>query len=463
MRLDRLYVKIFLSFLLLLIVAQVLTFAFYLLAPEKTFRHRVDQHLRAYARVAREMVEGNIRASPGTAPLENESLKEALVSLARALEAKVWLAAPDGTPLLKSFQAEIPDTLLRMEARPFKETEGVRIFLGLKKRYEFHVVIPVEIAPGKTGSLHIILEKSKERHPGVIFALGLLGIGIILALLIIPVSRLITKRVTELRRSALRISEGDFRYRAAVKGNDEIGELGRTFNVMAEKVEKMIRAGKELTANVSHELRSPLARIRLAEELLREKLPKADPASYEENLNDIREDIEEMDRLIGRILELSKLDLHERALKIEGFDPSVMMDDLLERFRPILNQKNITVQKVMSYDGPFSGDKEGLRTAWSNVLDNAAKFIPERGCLIVKMHSEGPSLLISITNTFQAVPEEDLARIFEPFIRAERSYGTGYGLGLAIAKKIIEKHGGEIGAFNAPEGFEIQIRLPISC
>jgi two-component system sensor histidine kinase CpxA len=229
---------------------------------------------------------------------------------------------------------------------------------------------------------------------------------------------------------------------------------------MADKLEKMIRAGKELMAHISHELRSPLARIRVAEELLRENLLKGNPCHAEGHLNDIREDVEEMDHLIGQILELSKLDLHERPLKLDVFNPAELMNDLIERFRPILSQKDLRLTKDISYDSHFFGDKEALRTAWSNVLDNATKFVPGKGHLIVRMHSEDPSLFISVTNTFQTLPQEDLSRIFEPFSRTERSPATGYGLGLAITKKIIEKHGGHIEAFNSMEGLEIRIQLP---
>jgi signal transduction histidine kinase len=154
------------------------------------------------------------------------------------------------------------------------------------------------------------------------------------------------------------------------------------------------------------------------------------------------------------------LDLHERPLKLEVFNPSELMEDLLERFRPILIQKGLRLTKEVAYGSTFFGDKEVLQIALSNVLDNATKFVPEKGHLIVKIYSEDSSLLISITNTFQALPEEDLSRILEPFNRTEQSPATGYGLGLSITKKIIEKHGGHIAAFNAMEGFEIRIRLP---
>jgi two-component system sensor histidine kinase CpxA len=460
MRPGRLYIKIFLSFLLVLAITEVLIFGFFLYTAERSLNHRVDQYISAYAVVAREIVEGSIKAKPKAEPAENESLKETLIHLSHTFEAKVWLAAQDGTPLLKSFQTEIPGTLSRMEARSFKEVKGVKLFHDFRRGYGYHAVIPIEFSQGETGSLHILFEKSEKEHLGGSFALGLLGIGGIIALLTIPISRFITKRITQLRMSALKIAEGDLLYRATVKGKDEIGELGRTFNFMADKLEKMIRAGKELMAHISHELRSPLARIRVAEELLRENLSKGNPCHVEGHLNDIREDVEEMDHLIGQILELSKLDLHERPLKLDVFNPAELMNDLIERFRPILNQKDLRLTKDISYDSHFFGDKEALRTAWSNILDNATKFTPIKGHLIVRMHSEGPSLFISVTNTFQTLPKEDLSRIFEPFSRTERSPATGYGLGLAITKKIIEKHGGHIEAFNSMEGLEIRIQLP---
>ena len=460
MRPGKLYIKIFFSFLLILTATEILIFGLFFLTGERSFRIQIERYLGGYALVAKEMVERNIKARPGTDPVDNEPLREAILHLAQAIEVKVWLAAPDDTPLLKSFQTEIPGSLLRREAGKFEEVKGVKLFRSFKKGYEYHAVIPIEFGKSETGSLHILFEKSEKEHLRGLFALGLLGIGGVIALLTIPISRLITKRITQLRMSALKIAEGDLSQRAVVKGKDEIGELGHTFNLMTDKIEKMIKAGKELTAHLSHELRSPLARIRVAEELLREKLPKIEPTRLEGHLNDIREDVEEMDHLIGRILELSKLDLHERPIKLEVFNPSKLMDDILERFSPILSQKDLRLTKDMSYDPPFFGDKEILRTALSNVLDNAIKFTREKGQIIVKAFSEKHYLVMSITNTFGPLSEEDLTRIFEPFYRVDRSQPKGSGLGLAITKRIIERHGGSIDARNSIEGLEIRIRLP---
>jgi two-component system sensor histidine kinase CpxA len=278
--------------------------------------------------------------------------------------------------------------------------------------------------------------------------------------LIIPVSRFITDRVQQLKQSALRIAEGDLSHRAAGKGKDEIGELARAFNHMTDKLERMIMSSKELTANVSHQLRTPLTRIRIAEELLREKLEKENLKEYERHLDEIREDVSELDRLTGRILELSRLDIQEAPLKFERLDPSDLMTDLLERLKPVTERKDLRVKTDLFSDSPLMGDKEALRLAFLNILDNAAKFTPPKGDMIVKMHSKQGFLEISVTNSFEELAEEDLTRIFDPFHRTGRSKVAGSGLGLAITKKIIERHGGKIEAFNSPEGLEIRIRLP---
>jgi signal transduction histidine kinase len=225
-------------------------------------------------------------------------------------------------------------------------------------------------------------------------------------------------------------------------------------------VEIMIKGGRELTANLSHELRTPLARIRIAEQLLKEKLERDDYEDWARHLKDIREDIEELDHLIGRILDLSKLDIHETPITRKPLDLSAMIEVLLERFAPTISQKGLRLKQELLEDQPYEGDREMFRTVLSNIIGNAVKYTPKGGELSVEMQAEEGDLTISVTNTFEAIPEEDLARIFEPFYQAKKTPEAGSGLGLAITKKIIEKHGGKIEAHNVSEGLKIEIHLP---
>jgi two-component system sensor histidine kinase CpxA len=462
MKSRKLYVRIFLSFLLVLIVAQILVFGLFLFSAKRMFLSRFKQHYRAQVDITKEFVEERIRSEPGIHPAENEPLRDLILRLAEAHQSKIWLAAPDGTPLLKSFSEAVPDDAIRAIARRATDFGDFRMYSDFKKGRLFYIVIPTEIHPGEVGSLHLLSERhEKADHHEGLFALGLVGICIVIALLLVPVSRLITNPLNRLKESALRIAEGNLSHRAVVKSRDEIGELGRAFNLMADKLERMIRGGRELTANISHELRSPLARIRIAEELLRKESDPGNYEAWERHLDDIREDIGELDRLIDHILALSKLDVHETTLRRERLDPSAMVKALLEKFQPTISHRNLRVTQDLKSDRPLLGDRDALHTAFSNILENAVKFTPKNGDLTVRLDSDNGSLKISVTNSFEPLSEEDLARVFDPFYRVDRSDAAGSGLGLAITKKIIEQHGGSIEASNSPEGLRIQICLPV--
>ena len=125
-----------------------------------------------------------------------------------------------------------------------------------------------------------------------------------------------------------------------------------------------------------------------------------------------------------------------------------------------MDHKGLTVETDLSFDPPFNGDMDALYSVFSNVLDNAVKFTPESGRVSVEMRSDEDTITVSVTNTFDALPEGDLINIFEPFYRTKEKKAEGSGLGLAITKKIVEKHGGTIEAVNSDEGLKILIRLP---
>jgi two-component system sensor histidine kinase CpxA len=458
MKPGKLYLKIFLSFLAILFITEISIFALFMMIPGKDFRAQLEHYTKGKVLIVKEIVEDKIRSAPTTELSKNEPLREFISDFGEILGAKVWLQNSDGTLSVKSFEGGVPVMVEQFKKKRSRDYGSFKLYR--RRHSHFYAVIPIAFPKGEKGSIHILFGSQGLPHPEGGFALGLAIIGLIVALLIIPVSRLITDRVKQLKQSALRIAEGDLSHRAAVKGKDEIGELAQAFNHMTDKLERMITSSKELTANVSHELRTPLTRIRIAEELLREKLEKGNFKEYERHLDDIREDISELDRLTGRILELSRLDIQESPFKFEILNPSDLINDLLERFKPVIERKDLHVKTDLSSHSPLMGDREALRIALLNILDNAAKFTPQNGNIIIKVYSEQAFLKISVTNSFEKLAEEELTRIFDPFHRTGRSKAAGSGLGLTITKKIIERHGGKIESFNSPEGLEIRIRLP---
>ncbi|HMK64397.1 MAG TPA: HAMP domain-containing sensor histidine kinase [Thermodesulfobacteriota bacterium] len=462
MRTGKLYIKILLSFLAVLFITFLVIFALFHDLPGKYFRSRLEDFARTKADIIKETVEGKIRSFPETALSNNEPLKNFIQDFGKILGARIWLQYPDNTIAIKSFPDEIPEGLYRLKRGSAQLYGDMTVYH--QKGIDLYAIIPFALFEGKRGTIHVLFERQKRffrpDHPEAVFALGLFIIGLLAALLFIPISRIITSRLKGLRRSALAISEGTLSHRAVIQGRDEISELAQAFNRMTDKLEGMIVNAREMTANVSHELRTPLTRIRVSEEILREKLESGDAALCEKYLDEIREDIQELDQLISRILEWSKLDMQASPLVFALFNPVEQIQDLLQRLQPLIDRRHLRVESDLSFTPPFSGDQEALSAAFLNILDNAVKFTPENGQIHIRTTPHPELLEFSITNTFEKLPEEELSRIFVPFHRAHPSLACGSGLGLAIAKKIIGRHGGTIEARNGEKGLEMKISLP---
>jgi two-component system sensor histidine kinase CpxA len=452
------YTKILLSFLAVLFITEILVFFLFIMIPARHFTARFEQFAKTRVLVVKEMVEDKVRSAPAADWSENVPLREFISDFGKLLGAPVWVTREDGTVALKSFSGEIPDIpeTIRKD-RPRKHRVPT---LHLLRDLDFYTTVPIELSGVKVGAIHMLFKRPVSSPPKGFFALGLLIIGIIVALSVIPVSRFITRRIKKLRQSAILIAEGDLSHRVAIKGKDEISDLAQTFNNMADKLEGMIVSGKELTANISHELRTPLTRIRMAEELLRDKVAQGNVKDLVGHLDGIREDIDELDGLISRMLDLSRLDMRQSPFRSEPLDPSDLIGELLEKLRPLIERKDLHVTTELSHSPPFLADKEALRLALVNVLDNAAKFAPEKGDISVQMAWKPDMLEIRVMNTSEELSQEDLSRIFDPFHRLKRSNAAGSGLGLTIAKKAVERHNGTIEALNKEKGLEIRITLP---
>jgi signal transduction histidine kinase len=458
MKMTTMYTKILFSFLAVLLIAEILVFYLFLIIPVRHFHARFEEFAEKRVMALKEVVEEKARSTPTAPWSENDALKGFVSDFARLLGARIWLTDENGKVVIVSFSGTVPDL-----AQGFRKVRPRRYFsfaVRGHKDFDFYATVPITPSMGQTGDLHILFDKQGYSPRASHFALGLVVIGFIIALSIVPVSGLITRRIKDLRESALRVAEGDLSHRALVKGKDEIGELAQAFNGMTDRLEGMIVSGKELTANVSHELRTPLARIRIAEELLHEKAAQGSDEDWMRHLDGIREDIDELDGLIGRMLELSKLDSRESLLRPEPLDPSELIGDLVEKLRPAFDRKELKVTTELAYEPPFVGDKETLRSALRNILDNAAKFTAERGEVSVRMAWLPDVLEVRVANTFEEMGGDDLVRIFDPFHRAKRSPAAGSGLGLAIAKNAVQRHGGSIEARNTDKGLEICMSLP---
>lgn len=274
-------------------------------------------------------------------------------------------------------------------------------------------------------------------------------------------ARTISRPVERLRESASAIGQGrlDTRVPPRVsRRRDEIGLLAREFDEMAAELQRALERQTELTANVSHELRSPLARLRVALELARRKSGDLDEFAK----MDI--ETERLDALIGQILEFSRLDAHSSENRAQVNFADLLhdvVDDVRFEFGDRVNVTLTVPEEEVSalvYEG-------ALRGCLSNVLRNAAIHGAKGGNVDVALERDADIAIISVLDDGGGVDAGDLGNLFEPFYRATSSTADGKnpgtGLGLAIAARAAHKNGGTISAVNRNGGLLITIRLPV--
>jgi len=280
---------------------------------------------------------------------------------------------------------------------------------------------------------------------------------VVLALLSIPLARSITAPLQRLGSLTRAFGAGDLTARSGLEGGDEIGDLARAFDDMAERVITLRKAEKELLANVSHELRTPLQRIRMALELVREGDTKS-AAGY---LSDIEDDLQELERLLDDVMTAARLDLSRGTggdplppLRRQRLSAAELLDAARQRFQRRSGPGKLRVE-VGADAPPVDADPALLRRVLDNLLDNAAKFSEPNSEIGISAGRAGDGALrIEVRDQGIGIESSELERIFEPFYRADRSRARatgGVGLGLALARRIVEAHGGSIVAESEPE------------
>lgn len=271
------------------------------------------------------------------------------------------------------------------------------------------------------------------------------------------IALLITRPLRQLRATTQRFAEGNLAVRvpAAVhKRADAIGELGREFDHMAARLARLIETQRQLLRDVSHELRSPLARIQVAATLAETSAGQA----AAEDLARIQTEVQRLNTLIERLLTLSRLQSGTQAMELHPLD----LRPLLERVAADAAYEHREAGKRVALSAPesavVSGDEAALGSAFENVLRNALRYTAPETEVTVRLAPDAHDpawLRVSMCDRGPGVPENHLQRLFEPFFRSDaaRDERTGsHGIGLAIARAVVERHGGRIRAHNRPEG-----------
>lgn len=275
-------------------------------------------------------------------------------------------------------------------------------------------------------------------------------------------SRGILRPIEAVTRAAEALRRGDRSARTGMKGGDPITDLGATFDQMADAVEAERAFEQQLTADVAHELRTPLQSIQATVEAMQDGVLPTD----EKRMSLIHDETVRLGRLTESILELSRLETGMAHIALADIDLSVPVAVAVDSTRALMESTGHTLEQAVEQGITVRGDGDRLTQAVSNLLANAARYTPEGGHIRIRVLRDGAEAVIEVADSGIGVAEEDRARVFTRFWRADpaRSRASGgLGIGLAVVREIVERHGGKVGVHEADlGGAAFVIRLPLA-
>jgi two-component system, OmpR family, sensor histidine kinase CpxA len=288
--------------------------------------------------------------------------------------------------------------------------------------------------------------------PWVVVGFGALLFSV---LLWIPLVRGVTRSLSQMTRVTEQISEGRFEARVDQRRTDELGRLGQAINRMAARLSGFVTGQKRFLGDIAHELCSPLARIQVALGILEQRADEKQKAY----VNDLREEVEQMSRLVNELLSFSKAGLTPQETKLEPVNLAATARRVLELEATQAGQ----VQLEMPDNLSVLAQPDLLFRALANLVRNAVRYAGQAGPITVSASRKDGAVVVTVADQGPGVPEDSLQQVFEPFFRAEpsRSRDTGgVGLGLAIVKTCVEACQGTVSAKNrTPRGLEVQMVL----
>ena len=396
----RLYLQIYLSFVGILVLLGLLEGLAWFLMPEAPHERQLYEGV---GKVLTEVLPGPERP--------REELQATLERLSSIFPARFTVHSAEGKLL-----AAVGDPL----PAPRREQSGWMHFGGTRG-----LTVAVHLPDGRwLIALHEhVLDKG---HVFFFFlVVGLLALSI--AIGAYPLARRIAGRLERLQERVDELGEGELSARVEVEGNDEVAELAHSFNRAAARIEQLVEAQRGLLASASHELRSPLARMRVAVELLGDERP--------ELRDQVARDIAELDELIEELLLASRLETIDQLERLEEVDLLALLAEEAARLGAEVGGEPVRIQ----------GDARMLRRLMRNLLENARRYGAGSEIEASLVPQGGEGALLRIADRGPGVPEDERERIFEPFYRPSgmRETGEGVGLGLALVRQIARHHGGD--------------------
>jgi signal transduction histidine kinase len=336
---------------------------------------------------------------------------------------------------------------------------------------ELEYGLPVEVDGERVGTL-VMNPVPFERNPreeefirrtNMMLVYSAASASVVALLLGIFLSRTLTRPIRELTEATHAVAGGNLGLQVSVRSRDEMGELAASFNKMSADLARSTEARKQMTADIAHELRTPLSLILGHAEAVHDGvLPPS-----RENFEIIREEAVRLEHLVDDLRILSLADAGELSISLQEVSAQKLLADILATYQHVARQKDVKIELEVAPDMPVLTIDPGRMTqVLTNILDNALRHTPEGGLITLSARKVQDGVEISIRDSGPGIEGEDANRIFQRFYRTDvsrRREDGGSGLGLAIARSIVLAHNGQIWAEGAPgQGLRVTSKLPVS-
>jgi signal transduction histidine kinase len=431
---SKLYKRLYIYAIIILITSIFLTIAVINIVLELSQKNVFSEHLINEARLVQRLLRQTYEEHP-------ESMQKRVLDVSKQLNwnISVW----KGNSYLY-YTGRKPESAPKDKLVELMREKQPMILNAFRPPLQFLLLLDEE----KPELGYIVLKFIRPQMPytriSPLFFAGVL-IMLFLALLLIPYSLYILRPFKDLMFSINRVSTGDFSTSVVVPKNSEFSELADAFNNMTFKIQEMIAQKQRLIADVSHELRSPLTRMRLSLEIL-----SKDPEGRKKYIQKSISEIEQLDQLIQDLLDISKFELNTNKMNFEILDFKNLIIDTLEKHYLLFENHKIKIKAQLPTNTLLiKGDRELLERALNNIYSNLVKYAPADSTVDITLGQNFNNAVLTIRDRGPGIKEEEYDKIFEPFYRSDdsRSRKTGgTGLGLAIVKKIIQSHQGNIWA-----------------
>jgi len=405
---KRLYLKIYLAFVGIVVVFALILMAFFWHAEGAP---RGSDFLRGTA-VALELALPLADAPPR----ENEAV---LARLAEAFRIRIALFDPEGRRVSSVGGPVPPPDISRAKSH-----------WASRKRHGATAALRLE------DGRWVVIRSDRDGPPGAAWLFNMALLAALIGIGAYPIARGITRRLERLSSRVEEFGAGELQTRAVVEGRDEVAQLAQRFNHAADRIEMLVASQRNLLASTSHELRSPLARLRMAAELLGDD---ADPKLRAQ----MEADVAALDAALDELLAVSRLDLLDTTETAEEIDFLALVAEEAAHFGV----------EVEGAPASLRGDSRSLRHLVRNLLENARRHAPGAPIEVRVAREEGGGVKLDVMDRGPGVPESERDRIFEPFTRGEAGTGAGgVGLGLAIVQQVARHHRGRANVHANPDG-----------